>query len=41
MRMRDKVVHHYFRLNLDVIWQTAIEDIPKLLLQIKAITARN
>ena len=27
MRMRDKIVHHYFRLNLETIWQTVTEDI--------------
>ena len=30
MRMRDKIVHHYFRLNLEIVWQTAKQDIPKL-----------
>lgn len=30
MRMRDKIVHHYFRLNLDTVWQTVTQDIPKL-----------
>ena len=30
MRMRDKIVHHYFRLNLETIWQKATQDIPKL-----------
>jgi uncharacterized protein with HEPN domain len=30
MRMRDKIVHHYFKLDLDVIWQTVTEDIPPL-----------
>ncbi len=29
-RMRDKIAHHYFRINLDVVWKTATEDIPKL-----------
>ena len=29
-RMRDKIVHHYFRLNLEIVWQTATQDIPKL-----------
>ncbi len=37
MRMRDKIVHHYFRLNLDVIWQTATEDIPNLKPEIEKI----
>lgn len=29
-RMRDKIAHHYFRINLDVVWQTATDDLPKL-----------
>lgn len=37
MRMRDKVVHHYFRINLEVVWQTAIQDVPQLLEQIGKI----
>ena len=30
IRMRDKVIHHYFRLNLDIVWQTVTTDIPNL-----------
>jgi len=30
MRMRDKIVHHYFKLDLEVVWQTAIHDVPDL-----------
>lgn len=37
MRMRDKIVHHYFRINLDFIWRTAKEDIPVLRSQILKI----
>lgn len=29
-RMRDKIVHHYFRLNLKIVWETVQQDIPKL-----------
>lgn len=29
-RMRDKIAHHYFRINLDVVWQTATNDLPSL-----------
>lgn len=29
-RMRDKIAHHYFRINLDVVWQTATDDLQKL-----------
>ncbi len=30
MRMRDKIIHHYFRIDLDVVWQTVTSDIPVL-----------
>jgi uncharacterized protein with HEPN domain len=30
-RMRDRLVHHYFDINLDVLWQTVDEDLPELL----------
>lgn len=36
-RMRDKIVHHYFRLNLETVWQTATEDISKLKPEIEKI----
>jgi uncharacterized protein with HEPN domain len=30
-RMRDRLVHHYFDIDLDVLWQTVTEDLPALL----------
>jgi len=30
-RMRDRLVHHYFDVNLDILWQTVTEDLPRLL----------
>jgi uncharacterized protein with HEPN domain len=30
-RMRDRLVHHYFDINLDVLWQTITEDLPQML----------
>jgi uncharacterized protein with HEPN domain len=30
-RMRDRLVHHYFEINLDVLWSTVIVDLPRLL----------
>ncbi len=30
-RMRDRLVHHYFDINLDVLWATVIDDLPRLL----------
>ena len=36
-RMRDKIAHHYFRINLDVVWKTATDDLPALRPQIASI----
>ncbi len=30
-RMRDRLVHHYFDVNLDVLWSTMTDDLPRLL----------
>lgn len=30
-RMRDRLVHHYFDINLDVLWSTVTKDLPTLL----------
>ena len=30
-RMRDRLVHHYFDINLDVLWSTVTSDLPRLL----------
>ena len=30
-RMRDRLVHHYFDIDLDVLWKTISEDLPALL----------
>jgi uncharacterized protein with HEPN domain len=29
--MRDRLVHHYFDINLDTLWRTVTEDLPSLL----------
>jgi uncharacterized protein with HEPN domain len=29
--MRDRLVHHYFDINLDILWQTVTDDLPQLL----------
>lgn len=29
-KMRDKLIHHYFGVNLGVVWKTVTEDIPPL-----------
>ena len=30
-RMRDRLVHHYFDVDLDILWATVTEDLPRLL----------
>lgn len=30
-RMRDRLVHHYFDINLDALWSAVTEDLPRLL----------
>ncbi|MGL4177336.1 MAG: HepT-like ribonuclease domain-containing protein [Dermatophilaceae bacterium] len=30
-RMRDRLTHHYFDIDLDVLWQTVEDDLPDLL----------
>jgi uncharacterized protein with HEPN domain len=30
-RMRDRLIHHYFDINLDVLWGTVTDDLPRLL----------
>ena len=35
-RMRDRLIHHYFDINLDVLWQTVTNDLPRLLAALPA-----
>lgn len=35
--MRDKIVHEYFGVDLEIVWQTVKEDLPKLQEIIKAV----
>jgi len=37
--MRDKLIHDYFGVNIDIVWGVIKEDIPKLITQIKSILA--
>lgn len=30
-RTRDRLIHHYFDIDLDVLWQTVTVDLPQLL----------
>ena len=35
--MRDRLIHGYFDINLDVVWETIIEDLPPLVDQLEGI----
>ena len=35
--MRDHLIHGYFDINLDVVWQTVTEDLPPLIAQMEKI----
>ena len=30
-RMRDRLIHHYFDIDLDILWVTVSQDLPELL----------
>jgi uncharacterized protein with HEPN domain len=36
-RMRDKLIHHYTKVNLEVVWRTTREDLPVLIDQIREV----
>lgn len=35
--MRDKLTHHYFGVNLDIVWNVVKEELPEIILQIEEI----
>lgn len=35
--MRDKLIHHYFGVNIDIVWQIANSELPGLGLQVEQI----
>jgi uncharacterized protein with HEPN domain len=35
--MRNKLIHGYFNVNLDIIWETVNEDLPQLIAQIEGL----
>ena len=36
-QMRDKLIHHYFGVSLEVVWKTATQQLPALSLQIRDV----
>ncbi|MBD2162701.1 DUF86 domain-containing protein [Limnothrix sp. FACHB-1083] len=37
---RDKLIHHYFGVNLDIVWETITLDLPNFRLQINQVLMR-
>ncbi|WP_370567800.1 DUF86 domain-containing protein [Limnothrix sp. FACHB-406] len=35
--MRDKLIHHYFGVDLETVWLTATQDIPELRIPIQSL----
>jgi uncharacterized protein with HEPN domain len=35
--IRDRLIHHYFGINIDVVWGVATEDLPSIVKNIQAI----
>ena len=38
--MRDKLIHQYFGINMEVVWQTLHEDVPMLIDTLEDILKR-
>ena len=38
--VRDKLIHHYFGVNIDVVWQIAVDELPVMGLQVEKILKR-
>ena len=37
--MRNRLIHAYFDINLDILWKTVIEDLPPLIAELEKIAA--
>lgn len=35
--MRDKLIHGYFGVDIDVVWETVVEDVPRLKRELETI----
>ena len=38
--MRNRLIHAYFAINLDIVWSTSTEDIPPLVVELKKLVER-
>ena len=39
--MRDRLIHHYDDINLDIVWQVATEEVPALLSQLEPLLPKD
>lgn len=37
--MRNRLIHGYFDINLDIVWQTVAEELPPLVATLEAVLA--
>jgi len=37
--VRDRLIHHYFGVNLDIVWQIAVAELPELASQLEKVHA--
>ena len=37
--MRDRLIHGYFDINLDIVWETVTQDLPMLISRVKRIVS--
>jgi len=35
--VRDRLIHHYFGVNLDIVWRIVVDELPKVASQLKRI----
>jgi len=38
--MRDRLIHAYFDVNLDILWDTIVDDLPPLVAELEAVLAQ-
>jgi uncharacterized protein with HEPN domain len=39
--MRNRLIHAYFDINLDIVWQTINEDLPPLIIELEKVISKN
>jgi uncharacterized protein with HEPN domain len=39
--MRNRLIHHYFRIDVDKVWDTITNDIPNLIMMIEPLVPKD